>query len=72
MPQIFSPYIHVLKNSNLKLRNIHLQNIANNLPNAFTDLKGVSKSHNPAINIPERVKIPIKVTQLLNQNKRGG
>ena len=46
-------------------------NIANNLPDAFTDLKSVSKSHNPAVNVPERVEIPIKVTQLPNQNKRG-
>ena len=35
------------------------------------DLKSVSKSHNPTINVPERVEIPIKVTQLPNQNKRG-
>ena len=47
-----------------------MQNIANNLPDTFTDLKGVSKSHNPDVNIPERVDIPIKVTQLPNQNKR--
>ena len=48
-----------------------MQHIANNLPDAFTDLKSVTKSHNPTINIPERVAIPIKVTQLPNQNKRG-
>jgi len=60
------------KESELEVqRIIHLQNIANNLPDAFTDLKGVSKSHNPTVNIPERVEIPIKVTQLPNQNKRG-
>ena len=60
------------KESKLEVqRIIHLQNIANNLPDAFTDLKSVSKSHNPAVNVPERVEIPIKVTQLLNQNKRG-
>ena len=60
------------KESELEVqRIIHLQNIANNLPDAFTDLRSVSKSHNPAINVPERVEIPIKVTQLPNQNKRG-
>src|SRR6266498_295132 len=60
------------KESELEVqRIIHLQNIANNLPDTFTDLKSVSKSHNPIVNIPERVAIPIKVTQLPNQNKRG-
>jgi hypothetical protein len=46
-----------------------LQNIANNLPEAFTDYKGVTKSHNPAGNVPERVEIPTQ--ELSNQNKRG-
>src|SRR6266540_4980281 len=60
------------KESKLKVqRIIHLQNIANNLPDAFTNLIGVSKSHNPTIHVPERVEIPMKVTQLTNQNKRG-
>ena len=60
------------KESELEVqRIIHLQNIANNLPDAFTNLKSISKSHNPAVNVPERVEIPIKVTQLPNQNKRG-
>jgi hypothetical protein len=48
-------------------RVINLQNIANNLPDAFTDYKGVPKSHVPAMNAPERVEIP-KTTQL---SKRG-
>jgi hypothetical protein len=39
-----------------------LQNIANNLPDAFTNYKGVTKSHVPAMNIPERVEIA-KITQ---------
>src|SRR6266542_2000991 len=34
-------------------------------------LKVSQKSHNPTVNIPARVAIPIKVTQLPNQNKRG-
>jgi hypothetical protein len=46
-----------------------LQSIANNLPDAFTDYKGVTKSHNPAANVPERVEIPTQ--ELPNQNKRG-
>ena len=37
----------------------------------ITNFKGVTKSHNFAVNVPERVEIPIKVTQLPNQNKRG-
>jgi hypothetical protein len=37
---------------------INLQNIANNLPKAFVHYKGVTKSHNPAANVPERVEIP--------------
>jgi hypothetical protein len=48
---------------------MNLQNIANNLPEAFTDYKGVIKSHNPAINVPERVEIPTQ--NLPNKNKRG-
>jgi hypothetical protein len=39
-----------------------LQNIANNLPDAFTDYKGVTKSHVPAMNVPERVEVS-KATQ---------
>jgi hypothetical protein len=42
---------------------INLQNIANNLPDAFTDYKGVTKSHVPAMNVPERVEISYKTTQ---------
>ena len=41
------------------------------MSDAFTNFKGVTKSQNPAVNVPERVEIPIKVTQLPNQNKRG-
>jgi hypothetical protein len=39
------------------------------LPEAFTDYKGVTKSHNPAANVPERVEIPTQ--ELPNENKRG-
>ena len=46
-----------------------MQNIANNLPEAFTDCKGVTKSHNPAVNVPERVVVPTQ--NLPDQNKRG-
>ena len=39
---------------------IHLQNIANQLPDAFTDTKGVTKSHIPSVNAPARIEIPAK------------
>ena len=49
---------------------IGLQNIANNLPDAFTNYKGVIKSFIPARNAPERVEVPNKTTQNPT-NKRG-
>ena len=36
---------------------IHLQNLANKLPDAFVDTKKVTKSHIPAANVPARVDI---------------
>ena len=48
-----------------------MQHLANNLPDSFTDLKGVTKSLNPARNAPERVEVPIKTTQLPIPKKRG-
>ena len=44
-------------------RIINLQNIANNLPDAFTDYKSVTKSHVPAMNVLERVEITQKTAQ---------
>ena len=55
-------------------RIIHLQQLANNLPDAFTNIRGVSKSHIPAANAPERVEIPMEVTNSThasNPRKRG-
>ena len=37
---------------------VHLQVIANQLPDAFTDTKKVSKSYIPAANAPARIEIP--------------
>jgi hypothetical protein len=34
------------------------------MPDAFTDYKGVTKSYNPARNVPKRVEVPNKTTQL--------
>jgi hypothetical protein len=39
-------------------RIIHLQGLANELPDVFTDHKRVTKSHIPAINASERVQVP--------------
>ncbi|GJV65003.1 putative RNA-directed DNA polymerase [Tanacetum coccineum] len=39
---------------------MHLQEIANQLPDAFTDIKRVTKSHIRAANAPTRVEIPNK------------
>ncbi|KAL0289899.1 UNVERIFIED_CONTAM: hypothetical protein Scaly_2688200 [Sesamum calycinum] len=38
-------------------RIIHLQSVANRLPDAFIDTKKVTKSHIPAENIPTRLEI---------------
>lgn len=36
---------------------VHLQGLANQLPDSFTDLKRVTKSHIPAVNVPARIEI---------------
>ena len=46
---------------------IHLQNIANQLPNAFIDTKKVTKSHISTANAPVRINIP--KGQLENKSK---
>ena len=52
------------------MRSADLQYIANNLPDSFTDYKGVIQSYNPE-NMPERVEVPTKTTQLPVQSNRG-
>jgi len=55
-------------------RIINLQQLTNNLPDAFTDIRGVSKSYILAANAPERVEIPLEgmnSTQIPNPRKRG-
>ena len=48
-------------------RIIHLQNLANQLPDAFIDTKKVTKSHIPAANTP--TWIDVLVGQLTNESK---
>ncbi|KAL6328034.1 hypothetical protein AAG906_033301 [Vitis piasezkii] len=48
-------------------RIIHLQNLANQLQDAFIDTKKVTKSHIPAANTPAQIDIPIG--QLTNEYK---
>ena len=44
---------------------VHLQAIANQLPDAFTDIKRVTKSYIPAANAPARIEIP----EIKSENK---
>ena len=47
------------KQSELEVQKIiHLQGLANQLPNAFIDSTKVTKSHIPTANIPARIEIP--------------
>ncbi|WJZ98367.1 hypothetical protein VitviT2T_016895 [Vitis vinifera] len=48
-------------------RIIHLQNLANQLPDAFIDTKKVTKSHSSAANTPAWIDVP--VGQLTNESK---
>lgn len=36
---------------------MHLQNLANQLPNSFSDLKRVIKSYVPTVNVPPQIDI---------------
>jgi hypothetical protein len=59
-----------MKETDLQVQKIiELQQIAINLPDMFTDYKGVKKSLNPAINASCRVEVLIKTTP---PPKRGG
>ena len=48
-------------------RIIHLQNLANQLPNAFVNAKKVTKSHIPVVNAPAWINVP--EGQLTNESK---
>jgi hypothetical protein len=51
---------------------INLQKIIKNLPDAFTDYKGVTKSWNHVVNTPKRVGVYKKTTQAPFVVKGGG
>ena len=58
------------KQSELEVQKIiHLQGLANQLPDAFIDSTKVTKSHIPAANIPVRIEIPIGKLQSSMTNK---
>ena len=48
-------------------RIIHFQNLANQLPDTFIDIKKVTKSHIPTTNTPTRINV--SVGQLTNESK---
>ena len=50
------PYTSQCENEVRKI--VHLQTIANQLPDTFTDATKVTKSHIPAVNVPARVIVP--------------
>ena len=52
-------------------RIIDFQHIANNLPDASTNTKGVRKSSFPTRNVPERIEVPKKTIQLPSYGKSG-
>jgi hypothetical protein len=71
MTNPFYPLIHIQKKTDLQVQKIrNLQNVTNNLLDAFTDYKDVTKSWNPGVNAPERVEIPKKTTQASSVVKR--
>jgi len=50
-----------------------LEGIENELLDAFTDHKRVTRSHIPEVNVPERVQVPLKATNSIvfpNPRKR--
>ena len=49
-------------------RIIHFPNLANQLPDAFTDTKKVTKSHVSAVNTPARIDVP--EGQLANESQK--
>ncbi|CAB4263719.1 unnamed protein product [Prunus armeniaca] len=55
---------HTTQSENEVRKIVHLQQIANQMPDAFTDTGKVTKSHIPAANTPARIDIPIGLTNV--------
>lgn len=70
---IFDPRSNMCEQEVKKI--VHLQSVANQLPDAFTDTKKVTKSHIPAENAPARIEIPTDNKAIENESsahrKRG-
>ncbi|KAJ9542696.1 hypothetical protein OSB04_029202 [Centaurea solstitialis] len=52
-------------------RIIHLQGLANQLPDTFTDPKRVTKSHVPAANAPIEIDVPEGQNNMSNESRAG-
>ena len=64
-----SHFDHRINQCELEVQKIiHLQNLANQLLNAFIDTKKVTKSHIPTTNAPARIDIP--KGQLENESRK--
>ncbi|KAK2434187.1 putative mitochondrial protein [Trifolium repens] len=48
---------------------IHLQSLANQLPNAFTDPKSVTQSYIPAVNAPIKLDVPVGQPIVANESQ---
>ena len=48
---------------------IHLQSLANRLPNAFSDPKSVTKSYMPAANAPIKMDVTIGQSHIANESQ---
>jgi hypothetical protein len=48
---------------------IHLQKLANKLPNVFSDPKGVTKSYVRAANTPIKIDVPIGQSKVANESE---
>ena len=66
---VMSHFDHRTNQSELEVQKIiHLQNLANQLPDAFIDTKKVIKSHVPTANTPARIDVP--EGQLVNETRK--
>ncbi|KAM1232915.1 hypothetical protein ACFX2J_002681 [Malus domestica] len=52
-------------------RIVHLQSIANQMPDAFNDASKVIKSHIPAINAPIRIDVPVGQNKVVANDSSG-